>query len=46
MKMQFTPTNRQILEAQKVFDIIHAVSLTSGADICYIFEHLTSPKFL
>jgi hypothetical protein len=39
-KLRFTPTNRQKLEAQKTCDIIHPVSLVSGADLCYIYMQL------
>jgi hypothetical protein len=36
-KLRFTPTNRQKLEAQKTCDIIHPVSLVSGADF-YLYK--------
>jgi len=32
--------------AKKTLDIINPVSLVTGADFCYVFEHLTSSKFL
>jgi len=32
--------------AKKTLDIINPVSLVTGADFCYLSEHLTSPKFL
>jgi len=46
MKPVLFTTIRQKLKAYKTFDIINPDSLLSGADFCYIFEHLTSPKFL
>jgi hypothetical protein len=44
--IQISPTNHQKLKAKKTCDIIIPGSHGSGLGICYIFEHLTSPKFL
>jgi hypothetical protein len=46
LKPDVSPTIRQNLKVFKTFDIIKPVSLVSGADFCYLSEHLTSPKFL
>jgi hypothetical protein len=43
---QDTPTSMHFLKPEKSCDIIGSSSQASGNAFCYLFEHLTSPKFL
>jgi hypothetical protein len=46
MKFWISPTKLELSEAIKIYDIIFSGFQAAGDAICYVFEHMTSPKFL
>jgi len=46
LKHVISPKKLELSGSTKICDIINSVSLTSSDAICYVFEHLTSPKIL
>jgi hypothetical protein len=40
------PTKLELSVSKKIVDIIFPGSLVAGDATCYVFQHLTSPKFL
>jgi hypothetical protein len=45
LSMLQIPTNMELSVTLKIGDIIISGCLISGVAFCYLFEHLTSPKF-
>jgi hypothetical protein len=45
-KSDLSPTKLELLKAMKISDILDLSFPGKKHDFCYIFEHLTSPKFL